>query len=339
MLGPLMIDIAGPDLTDSDCDLLRHPAVGGVILFERNFTDKARLRRLTEQVRALRNPAPIIAVDHEGGRIQRWRDGFSALPSARAIGLLYDSAPREALSLAHALGLVSGCEVAAVGVDVVFAPVLDLDFGISEVIGNRAFHRHPDIVASLAEAVAEGLRDAGVAAVGKHFPGHGGVAPDTHVAAAVDDRDAGVIFTEDLAPYRILLPRGLDGVMTSHVRYPSIDPDMAGFSRFWIGEMLRQRFQFGGLVFSDDMTMAGTGDLPLAERISMALQAGSDMVLICNDRPAVEQLLEVAEIPDARIRAVRRHRWLSPIRAGRHVSQDEIEYRQARDCVRASGLS
>lgn len=333
LLGPLMIDIAGTTLGETDRARLGHPLVGGVILFERNYVDRQQLGDLIRDLHALRAPQLLIAVDHEGGRIQRWRDGFTALPPASDIGRCYDRDPGAGLELAYSVGVVSGCEMAAVGVDIVFAPVVDLDFGLSSVIGDRALHREAEVVAALARAVADGLRDAGIATVAKHFPGHGGVIPDTHLENAVDERDAAALFSQDLAPYRDLLPRGVDGVMTAHIRYPAVDSQTATYSSFWIREILRQRFQFDGLVFSDDLTMAGAGDAPLPTRVADALRTGIDMVLVCNHPGGVSELLARSALLDPRRRAARRHRWREGIEAGRKVTREDPEYDTARRIV------
>ncbi len=293
-LGPVMVDVAGLALTAEECERLAHPLVGAVILFRRNYASPEQLRALTAAIRAVRTPALLIAVDQEGGRVQRFQDGFTRLPPMRTIGEAYARNAALARNLAHATGIVIGAELAAHGVDFSFAPVLDLDFDRSGgAIGNRAFHRDPAVVADLAGALVDGLGCMGVAAVGKHFPGHGYVTLDSHVDIPVDDRELAAIEAEDMAPYRALVPRGLAGVMPAHVIYPKVDPHPAGFSSFWIGEVLRRRLGFRGMVFSDDLSMEAAsvaGDV--VGRAQAALAAGCDMVLVCNAPEQASRVLD-----------------------------------------------
>jgi beta-N-acetylhexosaminidase len=278
-----MVDVAGLSLTPEERERLGHPLVGAVILFKRNCASPVQLRALTAEIRAIRKPELLIAVDQEGGRVQRFVDGFTRLPPMRTIGELHAKNPELARHLAHATGVVIGAELVAHGIDFSFAPVLDLDYGRpSGAIGDRAFHRDPAIVAQLGGALAEGLRSVGVAAVGKHFPGHGYVAVDSHREIAVDARDFASIEADDLVPFRMLAQR-LAGVMPAHVTYPRADASPAGLSRFWIGEVLRKRLGFAGMVFSDDLSMEAAsvgGDV--VARARAALDAGCNMVLVCN---------------------------------------------------------
>lgn len=282
-LGPVMVDVAGLALTAEERERLAHPLVGAVILFKRNYASPEQLRALTAEIGAIRKPELLIAVDQEGGRVQRFVEGFTRLPPMRTIGEVHAKNPELARHLAHATGVVIGAELVAHGVDFSFAPVLDLDYGRpSGAIGNRAFHRDPAVVAELGGALAEGLSSVGVAAVGKHFPGHGHVAVDSHHAIPVDERDFASIEAEDLVPFRVLAPR-LAAVMPAHVIYPRADASPAGFSRFWIGAVLRRRLGFAGMVFSDDLSMEAAsvaGDV--VGRARAALDAGCDMVLVCN---------------------------------------------------------
>ena len=286
-LGPVMLDVDGCQLSPADRRLLREPAVGGVILFSRNYESPTQVADLVSEIRALRNPALLVAVDHEGGRVQRFRDGFSAIPPMRRIGQHYDASPDEALEIAQLAGWLIGSELRAVGIDLSFSPCLDLDWGVSEVIGDRAFHRRPQVVADLAAAYCRGLRSAGMAAVGKHFPGHGAVVADSHESLPFDRRDYGELL-DDMQPYDRLIGTGqLAGVMLSHVVYSEHDALPAGFSTRWIEDELRGQLRFGGAVFCDDLSMKATdtfGRMP--RRAELALTAGCDMVLICNDRPA-----------------------------------------------------
>lgn len=307
-LGPLMIDLEGQAMTPEERDLLRHPLVGGVILFTRNYTDPQQLTALVSSIHAARSPALLVAVDHEGGRVQRFRSGFSRLPPSRRIGHEFDIDPRAGLELARRMGWLMAAELRACGVDLSFAPCVDLDYGVSEIIGDRSFHRRPDAVAQLATAYMHGMRDAGMAATAKHFPGHGAVVADTHLAMAVDRRPL-VDLDEDLTPYRRLIANGLPAVLAAHVLFPEVDAAPASASSRWIEDVLRGELRFQGVVFTDDMSMAGAtvaGDI--VERSRRALHAGSDMVLICNDRPAVLKVLDGLDVtpqPASHLRLVR----------------------------------
>ena len=288
-----MVDVEGHQLTDPERERLRHPLVGGVILFSRNFTSRAQLAALCADIRATRQEPLLIAVDHEGGRVQRFRtDGFTELPCMRALGEVWDQDPQRALQLATAVGFILAAELRACGVDLSFTPVLDLDYGVSKVIGDRAFHRDPAAVASLARALIQGLGKAGMAACGKHFPGHGAVEADSHHEIPVDDRDLESILKEDVAPYAWMGDLVLPSVMPAHVIYPKVDTAPAGFSRTWVQGILRERLHYDGVVFSDDLTMEGAtvaGDI--LARANAALEAGCDMVLVCNRPDLADDLL------------------------------------------------
>ena len=291
-LGPVMLDIEGTALTQEDRELLRHPNVGGVILFARNYESPEQLRRLTREIHALRHPELVIAVDQEGGRVQRFRTGFTPLPPMHMLGRQYDMNREQALQLAQNCGWLMAAELRAAGVDLSFAPVLDLDYGLSEVIGDRAFHRDPEAVARLAGRFMAGMHDAGMASVGKHFPGHGGVVADSHHALPEDRRGYSELL-DDLRPYELLIAEGLAGVMVAHVVYSRLDRMPAGFSRWWLRTELRVRLRFQGAIFSDDLSMAGAAfaGTPVA-RAALALEAGCDVVLVCNDRPAAAAVVE-----------------------------------------------
>lgn len=286
-LGPVMLDVDGLALTPADRELLREPAVGGVILFSRNYESPGQLADLVGEIRALRRPPLLIAADYEGGRVQRFRDGFTAVPPMRRLGRHYDTAPEEAAQLARLCGWLIGAELRSVGIDLSFAPCVDLDWGVSDVIGDRSFHRDPAVVAELAIAVARGMRDAGMSAVAKHFPGHGAVVADSHERLPVDRRPYSVLL-DDMRPYEKLNDRRiLAGVMLAHVVYAETDELPAGFSPYWINEQLRGQIGFDGAVFSDDLSMRATAGFgPMPARARLALEAGCDMVLVCNDRPA-----------------------------------------------------
>ena len=287
-LGPLMIDIAGTELSPLDCERLSHPLVGGIILFSRNYANPEQLSSLCSTIHALRSPALLIAVDHEGGRVQRFRDGFTRLPPMAALGKLWDGDPQAALLSARQVGYVLASELRARGVDYSFTPVLDLDYGPSRVIGDRAFHRQPEAVIALAAALGDGLRQAGMGSCGKHYPGHGYVIPDSHVELPVDDR-AFEAMQEDIAPYRNL---PLDGVMAAHVIYNCMDCNTAVFSNKWIS-YLRNDIKFNGVVFTDDLSMAGAGVVgDMLSRVETAYAAGCDMLLVCNAPDVVGDVLE-----------------------------------------------
>ncbi len=287
-LGPLMIDIAGTELTDLDRERLCHPLVGGVILFSRNYANPEQLSTLTTAIHALRTPALLIAVDHEGGRVQRFRDGFTRLPAMATLGKLWDENPEEATAAARQVGYILAAELRARGVDYSFTPVLDLDYGPSRIIGDRAFHRQPVAVIDLAKALGEGLNLAGMGSCGKHFPGHGYVIPDSHVELPVDDRALEAI-QEDMLPYRQL---ALGGVMAAHVIYKCFDCNTAVFSNKWIS-YLRNNIKFRGAVFTDDLSMAGAGVVgDMLNRVETAYNAGCDMLLVCNAPDVVGDVLE-----------------------------------------------
>ena len=290
--GPVMLGIESRELTAADRDRLAHPLTGGVILFARNFESAAQLSELTSEIRALRDPAAVIAVDHEGGRVQRFREGFTLLAPMRELGELWDRDVAAAAREAARIGTTIGSELRRHGVDLAFTPVLDLDYGASTVIGDRAFHRNPNAVAHLAAALRAGLAAAGMAACGKHFPGHGHVAADSHSEVPVDDRAFEAIAADDLVPFGALVRAGLESMMAAHVVYPAIDSVPAGYSRAWCTSILRERLGFDGLLFSDDLGMAGActaGDI--VERADAALAAGCDVALTCNEMDAADDLL------------------------------------------------
>jgi len=308
-LGPLMIDIAGTRLSDLDRERLSHPLVGGMILFSRNYESPTQLEALCAEIHALRRMP--IAVDHEGGRVQRFREGFTRLPAMRKLGSWWDEDAPAACQAAQALGFVLAAELRALGVDLSFAPVLDLDWGRSGVIGDRAFHRDPQAVIELAGSFIAGLREAGMVCCGKHFPGHGWVEADSHVAIPVDERNLDEMIA-DMQPYRALK---LDAVMPAHVIYPKVDPRPAGFSPVWI-ETLRKELAFDGVIFSDDLSMEGAsvaGDI--VARANAAWDAGCDVLLVCNSPDAVGELLARWKPQPDPIRAARIERLMPSVPA------------------------
>lgn len=332
-LGPLMIDLEGAALSAEERELLRHPLVGGVLLFTRNYTEPGQLAALVAEIHAARAPALIVAVDHEGGRVQRFRSGFSLLPAARRLGHEFDAEPRAALALARQLGWLMAAELRAHGVDISFAPCVDLDHGVSEVIGDRAFHAEPEAVGQLAVAYVHGMRDAGMAATAKHFPGHGAVVADSHLTLPVDRRGLADL-SGDLAPYRRLVANGLPAVMVGHLLFPAVDSAPASLSARWIRDVLRGQLQFQGVVFADDLSMGGAaaayGDV--VTRARQALAAGCDMLPVCNNRASVTELLDHLDVqvqPASSLRLVRLHGRAAPGRAELLVSPEWAAARAA----------
>jgi beta-N-acetylhexosaminidase len=287
-----MLDVAGLRIAPQEKEILGHPSVGGVILFARNFQSPKQLLALTTEIRALRRPGLLIAVDHEGGRVQRFQEGFTRIPPMRLLGESWENDPPRAKSLAEAVGYVIATELLTHGVDFSFAPVLDVDFGSSSIIGDRAFSDEPEVIAALAGAFVAGLTAGGAASVGKHFPGHGYVKADSHVDVPVDERKLGEIEAADLLPYRELIKQGLSGIMPAHVIYPKVDKRPAGFSPVWLKDVLRGRLGFEGMIFSDDLSMEGASVAGgVVQRAEAALAAGCDMVLVCNAPQAVAEVL------------------------------------------------
>lgn len=294
MIGSVMLDVKGLELTAEEREVLRHPQTGGVIFFARNYEGPEQIQALTASIHAVR-PELILAVDQEGGRVQRFREGFVRIPPMKTLGDRFAADPVKARQLAYEWGWLMATEVLSVGVDISFAPILDLDCGISRVIGDRSFHSDPEVAIALLGPFIKGLHDAGMAATGKHFPGHGSVEADSHVAIPVDNRRFAEIEARDLKPF-VALADALQGIMPAHVIFPEMDHRPAGFSPIWLQDVLRQKLGFKGVIFSDDLSMEGAGVAgSYADRAEAALSAGCDMVLVCNNPEAAIQVLESRE--------------------------------------------
>jgi len=297
-IGPIMLDVAGLTLAQDEKEKINHPNTGAVILFSRNYQNPEQVTELINSIRAARNGDILIAVDQEGGRVQRFQQGFTRLPPASS----YAQAPE----LAEPAGWLMAAELLAVGVDFSFAPVLDIDCGVSEIIGNRSFSSDPTLATRLSSSFRKGMNAAGMAATGKHFPGHGAVALDSHLTLPVDERDLDSLRIKDLLPFKQLIEEDLEGIMPAHVVYPRIDPNPAGFSPFWIQQILRKELNFNGTVFSDDLSMEGAASVGgFPERARLAQLAGCDMILVCNNPVAAEQVLDTLPVTQDSIREQR----------------------------------
>lgn len=329
-LGPLMVDVVGLELSDEERDILHHPSVGGIILFSRNYQSPEQIKALIDDIRGLREPHLLISVDHEGGRVQRFRSGFTRLPAIGEIGKHYKQHPKQTLKNTEIAGWLMATELRAIAVDFSFAPVLDLDYGVSEIIGDRSFSRDPEAVASMAYAYIQGMKRAWMPAIGKHFPGHGAVEVDSHLALPVDTRHFEDMLQADILPFSRLCQTELAGIMLAHIIYQQCDGLPASFSPFWIKEILRDRFGFQGAILSDDISMEGAAVMgDSLARAEAALSAGCDMVLVCNKPESVVQVidgLKVADEPLRHTRLIRLH--------GRHgMTRNEMlanqEWKQA----------
>lgn len=305
-LGPIMADIAGLSLTAADREVLAHPLVGGVILFARNYSDPEQLRALCRELLAIKTPRLLIAVDHEGGRVQRFRVGFTRVPAMGTLSRLHEESPLRAAEEARQHGETIGRELGSYGIDLCFAPVLDRDCGVSTVIGDRAFSSDTQLIIKFARAFRAGLNAAGLAATGKHFPGHGAVAADSHLELPIDRRSFADIEQKDLLPFKALIDDGIESLMLAHVRYSAVDDIPASFSRKWIRGLLRSEYKYNGAVFCDDLCMQGAvviGDI--VERATVALHAGCDMLPVCNDRTMVTKLLDALPVKERRLSSAR----------------------------------
>lgn len=309
MIGPLMLDVGALELSAEDREVLAHPLVGGLILFTRNYRDPDQLRALCADILAIKKNAPrlLLAVDHEGGRVQRFRVGFARIPAMRTLGRLHEENPKAARDEAQVHGYTIGAELGGYDIDLCFAPVLDRDIGVSGVIGDRAFATRTDLVVELARAFRAGLNRAGMAATGKHFPGHGAVAADSHHELPVDRRPLQDIEHTELAPFKALIEDGIESLMMAHVRYTAVDQLPASLSRKWIGSYLRRRLKFRNALFCDDLSMNGAAVVgTMAERARLALSAGCDMIPVCNDRAASIKLID--DLRDVKPSAARTRR-------------------------------
>lgn len=322
-LGSVMVDIAGTSLQAHERTRLLNPLVAGVILFSRNFESVEQLTALTESIHALRHPRLLIGVDHEGGRVQRFRAGFTVLPAMRALGQLHQVDPKLSYQSAEQVGWLLATELLAVGVDFSFAPVVDLDYGGSKVIGDRAFSMNPETVSQLSFYVMAGMRKAGMASVAKHFPGHGFIEADTHTEVAVDSRSYAEIEQQDMQPFLHLIKNGVDAVMPAHVIYPQVDSLPAGFSKHWLQAILRETYHFEGAIISDDMSMKAAAEFGTAsERVLAALQAGCDLVLVCNDPQAADEVLREVSWRASTLS----HARLIRLHAHRRVDYKKLQY-------------
>jgi beta-N-acetylhexosaminidase len=327
-----VVDVLGTTLSDEDRDRIRHPAAGAVILFARNYENPDQLAALTADIERQREPALPVCVDHEGGRVQRFREGFTAIPPMRALGKLWDRERDVAKEAASSIGYIIAAELGAHGVDFSFAPVLDLDYGGSSVIGDRALHFDPTAVGALGACLVKGLAQGGVAAVAKHFPGHGYAEADSHVAVPRDERAFKEIARKDIAPYKPVIDAGLAAVMPAHVIYSQVDPQPAGYSARWLQDVLRKQLGFQGLVFSDDLSMEGAavaGGPP--ERARAALAAGCDMVLLCNNPAGLDQLL--GSLNDVQLAQPERLERMKK-QGGRDLRKS-VAYREAQEALRS----
>lgn len=292
-LGSLIIDLHGHVVTPEERELLAHPHASGVILFSRNFAEKNQLKDLCKEIRAARKNPLLIMVDQEGGRVQRFKETFTRLPAAATFGKLYRHSATKALSVAKECAWLMAAELLACGVDLSLAPVLDLDKQMNPAIGDRAFSNDSSIVIALTQAFIAGMQEAGMAAVGKHFPGHGSVAIDSHIALPTDTRDFEQIKQADLQPFIVAINNNIAGIMSSHIVFPAIDAQPVSYSSVWLQEILRQQLNFNGIIFSDDLNMQGANiSANYAERFCAAKKAGCELILLCNNRAGVIEVLD-----------------------------------------------
>jgi len=291
-LGPIIVSIEGKKLSEDDRNTLRHDLIGGVILFSENYKNREQLMELVRSIKTVKSPELIVCVDQEGGRVQRFRQGFYKLPSFNELGSIYNQTKEKGLRASFLAAQVTALELMDVGIDFSFSPVIDIDHGLSDIIGDRSFHSNPEIVAELSNSYINGLKSIGMKAVVKHFPGHGGVTLDSHIVKPIDERSLNDL-GNDLIPFQSLFNKDVSAIMTAHICFPSIDTSMVTFSEYWLNDLLRQKFQFQGLVFSDDLSMAATEEVGLmGERINLALSSGCDVVICCHMKDQMDLIIE-----------------------------------------------
>jgi len=330
-IAPLMLDLESIELSKEETELLQHPLTGGVILFSRNYESTEQLSVLINDIRSATKNTLLIAVDHEGGRVQRFKHEFTKLPAIAKICQYNDAHQR---SFYH--GWLMAAEVRSMGIDFSFAPVLDIDYGVSEVIGDRSFNQNPSTISLLANEYIKGMREAGMASTGKHFPGHGAVTEDSHHDIPVDKRSREEIWANDIIPFAELIKAGLDAVMPAHIIYSELDKNPAGFSSYWLQDILRNELKFDGVIFSDDLTMQGAsvmGGYP--ERAESAMQAGCDMILVCNNREGAIQVIDNANIVHTAKSKERLNRMIGKSFMNRSALLDTRRWAEAVDNVTA----
>jgi beta-N-acetylhexosaminidase len=310
-MGPVMFDVQGTSLSQEDKEILQHPLIGGLIFFTRNYQSPEQMADLSQQIRIAAKKPMLLAVDHEGGRVQRFREGFSLIPAMGKLWRMSEQNLALAKELAKQSAILMALEVQAVGIDISFAPVLDIN-NISDVIGDRAFHQQPDYVTELAEAFISGLHLVGMKATGKHFPGHGSVKADSHIDLPIDTRTSAEIFQQDLMPFKQLINKGkVDALMPAHVIFPDVDSKAVGFSRYWLQNILREQLGFNGVIFSDDLSMQGAASIGgYIERAEAAQAAGCDMLLLCNNRDGCVEVLDNANISASLVASERLNKLL-----------------------------
>ncbi len=291
-LGPIIVSIEGKKLSEDDWYTLRHDAIGGVILFSENYEDREQLMELVRSIKKVKSPELIVCVDQEGGRVQRFRQGFYKLPSFNELGKVYDRKKEEGLRASFLAAQVTALELMDVGIDFSFSPVIDIDHGLSNIIGDRSFHSIPKIVTELSDSYINGLKSIGMKAVVKHFPGHGGVTLDSHIEKPIDERSLDDL-DNDLMPFQSIFKNDVSAIMTAHICFPNIDSSMVTFSEYWLNDLLRQKFQFQGLVFSDDLSMGAAEEMGLMEeRINLALSSGCDVVICSHMKDQMNLITE-----------------------------------------------
>lgn len=295
-IGPVITDLIGTELTSEDAEMLAHPLIGGVILFARNYEHPEQIKHFCKEIRKARSEPLLITVDQEGGRVQRFLEGFTKIPPMGSLGSEYDSEPNKALQSAEHFGFMMASELLKSGIDLSFAPVLDLNKKLNNVVGDRSFHREPDVVFRLAEALIRGMNRAGMQATAKHFPGHGSVDVDSHLGLPIDNREFNAILQDDLQPFLKMVRNNIPALMAAHILFPAVDEKPVSFSKRWLQDILRKELHFSGIIFSDDLNMKGAQPVNgFANRAFLSLEAGCDMVLICNNRNAAIEMID--ELP------------------------------------------